>query len=57
MEMAIEALRQFDWICEKRGVPDREKDEIWQMVTILCAHQLRHRYGTFYECVKEILLQ
>jgi hypothetical protein len=57
MEMAIEALRQFDRICEKRGVPDREKDEIWQMVTILCAHQLRHRYGTFYECVKEILLQ
>ena len=57
MDVAMQALQQFDRICKKLGVPSREKDEIWQMVAILCAHQVRHRYGTFYECVKEILLQ
>jgi hypothetical protein len=57
MEVAIEALRLFERICDNRGIPSEERDELWQTVTILCAHQLRHRYGTFYEHVKEILLQ
>jgi hypothetical protein len=45
-------LALFHGICEQRGIPQHEKDIIWQAMAALCFEQVWRKQGAFYETIK-----
>ena len=41
--------------CERRGIPEEEKDLIWNAMAFICYAQVESRHGPFYEAIRPLL--
>jgi hypothetical protein len=47
-------LRQFEDICERRGVTEEEREIIWHAMAHMCFYQMHEKRGHFYETLQPL---
>jgi hypothetical protein len=47
-------LRQFEEICERRGVAVEERELIWHAMAHMCFYQMHDKHGPFYEALQPL---
>ena len=47
-------LRQFEDICERRGVTEDEREIIWHAMAHMCFYQMQDKQGAFYEALQPL---